>query len=158
MHDDTPTKSGTKSTTAPQEKSDQAAVDLLGFPLLFSGMARNVNLELGADLHRRINIVVCLALAVLFLYNPYLAVTPSSSVLNVHHTLSYRATVGSSELQHFSPTDARKILALSVAIVLSWLDAPANPIVSRVTDVSPHPACAFEVSCSDLWFRPPPSL
>jgi hypothetical protein len=102
--------------------------------------------------------VVCLALAVLFLYNPYLAVTPSSNVLNIHHTLSYRATVGSSELQHFNPTDARKILALSVAVVLSWLDAPANLIVSRVTEVSPHPTCAFEVPCSDLWFRPPPSL
>jgi hypothetical protein len=121
-------------------------------------MAGNVNLERGVGLRRRTNLVVCLALAVLFLYNPYLAVTPSSNVLNIHHTLSYRATVGSSELQHFSPTDARKILALSVAIVLSWLDAPANPIVSRVSEVSPHPACAFEVSCSDLWFRPPPSL
>jgi len=121
-------------------------------------MAGKVNLERGVGLHRRTNMVVCLALAVLFLYNPYLAVTPSSNVLNIHHTLSYRATVGSSELQHFSPTDARKILALSAAIVLSWLDAPANPIVSRVTEVSPHPACAFEVSCSDLWFRPPPSL
>ena len=121
-------------------------------------MAGDVNLERGVSLHRRINVVVCLALAVLFLYNPYIVVTPSSSVLNVHHTLSYRATVASSELQHFSPTDARKILALSVATVLSWLDSPANPIVRRVPVVSPHPARAFEVVCSDLWFRPPPSL
>jgi hypothetical protein len=121
-------------------------------------MARVINLGRGAGLHRRINIVVCLSLAVLFLYNPYLAVTPSSSVLNVHHSLSYRATVGSSELQHFSPTDARKIFALSIASVLSWLDSPAKPIVSRVTEVSAHPACAFEVVCSDLWFRPPPAI
>src|SRR6202035_1633896 len=121
-------------------------------------MAGNVNLERGVGLHRRINIVVCLALAVLFLYNPYLAVTPSSNVLNIHHSLSYRATVGSSELQHFSPTDARKILALSVATVLSWLDSPANPIVSRVTEVSADPARAFELVCSDQWFRPPPAV
>jgi len=121
-------------------------------------MAGNVNFGRGTGSHRRIDIVVCLALAFLFLYNPYLAVTPSSSVLNVHHTLSYRATVGSSELQHFSPTDARKIFALSVATVLSWLDSPAIPIVNRVTEVSPHPACAFEVLCSDLWFRPPPAV
>jgi len=121
-------------------------------------MARNVNFGRGTTLHRRINIVVCLALAVLFLYNPYLAVTPSSSILNVHHTLSYRATVGSSEMQHFSPTDARKILALSVASVLSWLDSPANPVISRVTEVSLHPARAFDVLCSDLWFRPPPAV
>ena len=121
-------------------------------------MTGNVNLRRGAGLHHQTNIVVCLALAVLFLYNPYLAVTPTSSVLNVHHSLSYRATVGSSELQHFSPTDARKILALSVATVLSWLDSPAIPIVSRVTVVSPHPACAFDVVCADLWFRPPPAV
>jgi hypothetical protein len=121
-------------------------------------MAGNANLERGVALHRRIKTVVCLALAVLFLYNPYLAVTPSSNILNVRHSLSYRATVGSSELQHFSPTDARKILALSVATILSWLDSPANQIVSRVTEVSSHPACPFEVVCSDLWFRPPPAI
>jgi hypothetical protein len=121
-------------------------------------MAANVNLGRGIGLQHRINVVVCLALAVLFLYNPFLAITPSSSFLNVHHSLSYRATVGSSELQHFSPVHARKILALSVATVLSWLDSLANPIVSRVTEVSPHPGCAFEVVCSDLWFRPPPAV
>jgi hypothetical protein len=121
-------------------------------------MVRNVNLGRRLGLHRQINIVVCLALGLLFLYNPYIAVTPSFSGLNVHHSLSYRATVGSSELQHFSPTDARKILARSVASVLNWLDSPAIPIVSRLTEVSPHPACAFEGVCSDLWFRPPPAL
>jgi exosortase/archaeosortase len=121
-------------------------------------MAGNVNLGRGSDLLRRINGVVCLVLVILFLYNPYLAVAPSSSVLNVHHSLSYRATVGSSELQHFSPTNARKILALSIASVLTWLDSPASPIVVRVNEVSPHPAYAFEVVCSDLWFRPPPAV
>src|ERR1700681_4386716 len=121
-------------------------------------MTGNVNLRRGAGLHHQTNIVVCLALAVLFLYNPYLAVTPTSSVLNFHHSLSYRATVGSSELQHFSPTDARRILALSVAVVLSWLDSPANPVVSRMPEVSPHPARPFPVGCSDLWFRPPPAV
>ena len=121
-------------------------------------MAENLDLGRTAGLHRQIEMFVCLALAILFLYNPYLAVSPSSSVLNVHHTLSYRATVGSSELQHFSPTNARKIFALSVASVLNWLDSPANPMVRRITEVSAHPACAFEVVCSDLWFRPPPAV
>jgi hypothetical protein len=121
-------------------------------------VAENVDLERGAGLHRRIEIFVCLALAILFLYNPFLALTPSSNVLNVNHSLSYRATVASSELQHFSPPDARKIFALSVASVLTWLDSPANLVVSRVTKVFPYPACAFEVVCSDLWFRPPPAV
>jgi hypothetical protein len=121
-------------------------------------MARNVNLGPRAALHRRITVVVCVALAVLFLYNPFLAITSSSNVLNIHHSLSYRATVASSELQHFSPTDARKIFTLSPATVLSWLDSPATPIVSRAAEVSPQPACAFEVLCSDLFFRPPPAV
>jgi hypothetical protein len=118
----------------------------------------NLNLRHGYSLHRQINGAVCFALALLFLYNPYLSVTPSSNVLNFHHSLSYRATVGSSELQHFSPPNARKIFALSVAVVLSWLDSPANPVVSGMAEVSPHPARPFLVVCSDLWFRPPPAV
>jgi hypothetical protein len=109
-------------------------------------------------LHRQITVAVCFTLALLFLYNPYLSVTSPSKVLNFHHSLSYRATVGSSELQHFSPPNARKIFALSVAVVLSWLDSPANPVVSRMPEVSPHPARPFPVVCSDLWFRPPPAV
>ena len=115
-----------------------------------------MNLGLEAGLPRRIEILVCLTLAILFLYNPFLAVIQSSNVLNVHHSLSYRATVASSELQHFSPTDGRKIFALSVAIVLPWLDSPASPMVSRATEVSPPAARSFGILCSDLWFRPPP--
>jgi hypothetical protein len=139
-------------------KSAQASIDRLLTSYYCSDKARKVHFLHESALKRRLTVFVCLTLAVLFLYNPYLAITPSSSVLNVHHSLSYRATVGSSELQHFSPTDARKILALSVATVLSWLDSPANPIVSRVTEISADPARAFELVCSDLWFRPPPAV
>jgi len=127
-------------------------------PTIVRRRREKVHLVHESGLKRRLTVFVCVTLAILFLYNPYLALTPSSSILNVHHSLSYRATVGSSELQHFSPTDARKILALSVATVLSWLDSPANPIVSRVTEISADPARAFELVCSDLWFRPPPAV
>lgn len=120
-------------------------------------MAGNVDFGRGTSLHRRIDIVVCLALAVLFLYNPYLAVTPSSSVLNVHHTLSYRATVGSSELQHFSPPDARKIFATSIAVATTWLESPINFLVSQVAEVSTHHLRPYQLVCADLWFRPPPA-
>jgi len=120
-------------------------------------MARNVNFGHGTGFHRRIHIVVCLILAVLFLYNPYLVVTPPSSVLNVHHILSYRATLGSSELQHFSPTEARKIFATLIAVAATWLESSINSLVGQAVDVSTHHLCAHQLVCADLWFRPPPA-
>ena len=120
-------------------------------------MAENVDLERGAGLHRRIEIFVCLALAMLFLYNPFLALTPSSNVLNVNHSLSYRATVASSELQHFSPPDARKIFATPIAIATTWLESPINFLVDQAAEVFTHHLCAYQLVCADLWFRPPPA-
>src|SRR5215831_6006488 len=48
---------------------------------------------------------VCLILAILLLYNPFFAVPHSGSSLEIGHRASHRATVGASELQHFSPVD-----------------------------------------------------
>src|ERR1700724_1906097 len=121
-------------------------------------MAKNVNLERKDSLHRRIEIFVCLALAILFLYNPFLAVTSSSSVLNVHHNLSYRATVASSELQHFSPTDARRIFGTSIAVATTWLESPINSFVGQAAEVSTQHLCAYQLVCADLCFRPPPAV
>src|SRR5271165_5685736 len=49
--------------------------------------------------------VPCIVLALLFLYNPYLVGPCASGSLNVEHPASHRATVGSSELQHFTAPD-----------------------------------------------------
>lgn len=107
---------------------------------------------------RRLTAFVCVALAILFLYNPYPTLTSySSGQLNVQHSLSYRATVGSSELQHFSPPDARKIFAVPMALATTWLESPINFIVGQAAEVSPHYLCAYQLVCADLWFRPPPA-
>jgi len=45
---------------------------------------------------------VCFCLVLFLLYNPYLAAPSSADGLNVRHPASNRATVGSSELQHFA--------------------------------------------------------
>jgi len=45
---------------------------------------------------------VCLLLVLLLLYNPFLMAPGSDGGLNVRHPASNRATVGSSELQHFT--------------------------------------------------------
>ena len=113
---------------------------------------------LESGLKRRLTVSVCVALAILFLYNPYATLASSSSgQLNIQHSLSYRATVGSSELQHFSPTDARKTFAVPIAVATTWLESPINILVGQVAEVSPHHLCAYQLVCADLWFRPPPA-
>jgi hypothetical protein len=111
-----------------------------------------------SGLRRQLTVFVCVALAILFLYNPYptLASSPSGK-LNVQHSLSYRATVGASELQHFSPPDARKIFATPIAIATTWLESPINFLVGRAAEVPTHHLCAYQLVCADLWFRPPPT-
>jgi hypothetical protein len=94
----------------------------------------------------------------LFLYNPYVTLASSpSGELTVKHSLSYRATIGSSELQHFSPPNVRKIFATLFVIATTWLESPANFLVGRASDVSTHHLCAYQLVCADLWFRPPPA-
>ena len=111
-----------------------------------------------SGLHRRLTVFVCVTLALLFLYNPYPTLGSSSSgQLNVQHSLSYRATVGSSELQHFSPPDARKIFALPMAVAATWLESPINFIVGQAAEVSTHHLRAYQLVSADLWFRPPPA-
>jgi hypothetical protein len=117
-----------------------------------------VSLVLQSGLQRRLTVFVCVALAILFLYNPYLTLASSSSgQLNVQHSLSYRATVGSSELQHFSPPDARKTFAVPIAVATTWLESSINFLVGQAAEVSPHHLCAYQLVCADLWFRPPPA-
>lgn len=111
-----------------------------------------------SGLNRRLTVSVCLTLAILFLYNPYVTLASSpSGKLTVQHALSYRATVGSSELQHFSPPNARKFFATPLAIATTWLESPVNFIVGRAAEVSTQHLCAYQLVCADLWFRPPPA-
>ena len=101
---------------------------------------------------------VCLCLALLLLYNPYLAGPGSARGLNLRHPASNRATVGASELQSFSPADGQdKLSTPAIASVEPFLSFPnlssqAIELVPQV--VSP----AQQFFGSSLWFRPPPAL
>jgi len=101
--------------------------------------------------------VLSLVLALLFLYNPYQSTLASSRGLTVRHRVSYRATVGSSELQHFTPTDRQdKATAEHDAIVESFvsLSRPADSFLPRpAEEILLQP----QVLCASLWFRPPPA-
>jgi hypothetical protein len=102
--------------------------------------------------------LLCLALAVLFLHNPYLATPSLSGGLKVGHPASHRSTVGSSELQHFSPVGTQVIDAAKVALAKSVYDLLLNVSESahivNVDEDLPHQAIFY----SSLWFRPPPVL
>ncbi len=105
----------------------------------------------------RLRAVVCLLLAGLLLYNPFLSVIHSSTGLSVHHLSRNRATVGAAELQHFSPVS--KDVAADALLVERTGEIIATSggqefqlaiVLTRDRVISPD----FSLS---LWFRPPPS-
>ena len=99
---------------------------------------------------------ICLILATLLLYNPFFAVPHSGSSLEIGHRASHRATVGASELQHFSPIDGWGALPA--------IDAGAVVVVLPLTELSPQfflpllpiPRFSPQFFGPGLWFRPPP--
>ena len=104
-------------------------------------------------------LLVCLLLAVLSLYNPYLAATGGSAGLSFCHAASYRATVGASELQHFSPTNNRDFLATPLLATLdTFLDRIEFHTEPQAWPVAPVLAPPLLLLPSSLWFRPPPTI
>jgi hypothetical protein len=102
---------------------------------------------------------VCLLLVALCLYNPFQAAAPSSDSLNIRHSASNRATVGASELQHFSPTDVRKVFSVSLAVLFGWFELPVSlPLNSAVDVCDAHQPYSCQFLSSDFWFRPPPAI
>jgi hypothetical protein len=106
-------------------------------------------------------ILICVLLAGLFLYNPFLSAARSSDALTVCHPASHRATVGASELEQFTPSgdtamaslpdtkDARELLPRPAAA-----DCPQSRYAEFAElAVTPHPGFS-----SSLWFRPPPTV
>jgi hypothetical protein len=109
--------------------------------------------ERGANRHAW----VCMLLAFLFLYNPYLSVPGSVGGLNVEHPASHRATVGFSELERYSPTGndrAHVFVAIFFATFFSFPTPAASDSfpIERLELQLPQ-----QVWCASLWFRPPPA-
>jgi hypothetical protein len=101
--------------------------------------------------------VFCLVLVVFLLSNPFLSLFRAPGDASVRHPVSHRATVGSSELQHFSPVSGLQAPNTS----------PAQADIERIPVRSEQPVripakdqellpAAPEFSAS-LWFRPPPA-
>jgi len=104
----------------------------------------------------RLRAVVCLLLAGLLLYNPFLSLIQSPTGLSVHLLPRNRATVGSAELQHFSPVSrdvAADILLVErtgeVTAISGGQESRLAPDFTRDRVITPD-------FSSNLWFRPPP--
>lgn len=121
-------------------------------------MRRETNPSVGAGTLPSWFRALCFLLMVLLIHNPYLIAPLNADGLNVSHRPSYRATVGTSELQHFSPPDNQSALT-ALAVRRSNDPVPVlqddrYPFASSAEVLSPPQQFWF----SGLWFRPPPFL
>src|SRR5579863_6017370 len=101
---------------------------------------------------------LCLLLVVFFLYNPFCTICMSSGLSAVvHHPVSYRSTIASSELG-CGTVQHTKLHVVPLAVLVTAVKIPLqdqNDIRPRpVADTIPAVTQAFATS---LWFRPPPA-
>jgi hypothetical protein len=92
----------------------------------------------------------------LVVYNPFAALNGSSSHLSYEKLARNRATLGSSELQHFSPVldpfvqpDLDRETGVSEAVA-AVQEIPPGLVQPEVSPIEPE-------LYASLWFRPPPS-
>jgi hypothetical protein len=97
-------------------------------------------------------VCLCLLVIVLVVYNPFAALNGSSDHLSYDELARNRASIGSSELQHFSP-----------------VSSPDSQVELHIDMLSAEPRSCAQESQQELipaepellagaWFRPPPSL
>jgi hypothetical protein len=100
---------------------------------------------------------LCLLLAVFFLYNPFCAICMSSGTSAVvHHPVSYRSTIASSELGCGTVQHTKlHVVSLTVLVTSVKIPLPNKDYIrpKPVEDTVPAVTQAFATS---LWFRPPP--
>jgi hypothetical protein len=105
----------------------------------------------------KLQVWLCLVLASLFLYNPFLAGADSFGGLNLRHPLSNRATIGSSELQQFRVTNGRSTFAIPAAASIEFHTSLPEPSVGVSEGPAEDILPAQQFLCASLWFRPPPA-
>jgi len=98
---------------------------------------------------------MCVLLAALILYNPFAALCFSHGTIEVHTLQRNRASVGASELQHFSPVqDDIPQVDVNLEANREELMAPAGTYVAQGFERE------VELPQSDIvskvWSRPPP--
>ena len=105
----------------------------------------------------RWQVLLCVVLVGLLLYNPFVGLWGANDGFCYDHLARNRATVGASELQHFSP--------VSNSATQSELDVdvPATGLLQVVCEECPH-TDILEVTplqiefFTEHWNKPPPAL
>jgi hypothetical protein len=102
---------------------------------------------------------LCLLLAMLLLYNPFVSLLHSGGPVSVNHHARNRATVGACELQHYAPVSNQTTVRVSAAEYS--LVIPPDTVASEFSSADPlllvRRICGTGFS-SSLWFRPPPTI
>ena len=101
--------------------------------------------------------VVCLLLAALLLYNPFVGLIHSQTGLLVHHLARNRATAGSAELRHFSPVSNGVDADVQLEERTGGITPASSGQEFRLTPALTRNFIINLDFSSNLWFRPPPS-
>ena len=130
------------------------------------GVPALINMNASTTTSRRISvpwwqILTCVLLAGLFLYNPFLAASSATDGLSVCHPASHRATVGSSELERCTQANDTALAFLPNLADIQEL-IPRLAVMHSTQRQYPEqkeavatPQTGFS---SSLWFRPPPAV
>lgn len=103
--------------------------------------------------------VVCLLVAISFLYNPFLGTASVMGGRTVNHLPSFRATVASLELLKFAPEEKRETAAIQecdvqVPVVLAPVSVETTFPAPSASEYRP----VQFVPKGNLFFRPPPAV
>jgi hypothetical protein len=100
-----------------------------------------------------------LLLGIFFLYNPFIALGMSGGRLAVvHHPVSYRATLASSELGCATLQAQKEYLAPLKILVAEQRAVLRQPDESRSKPAEQPVRAITQEFVASLWFRPPPVL
>jgi hypothetical protein len=98
---------------------------------------------------------MCVLLVAFLLYNPFAALCISHTTIEVHTLQRNRASVGSSELQHFSPVqDGKQQVDLNLESNREEVAVPAKGFLARGFEREIEIPQSRIVS--KVWSRPPP--
>lgn len=99
---------------------------------------------------------LCVLLAALFLYNPFVTAPSSGLGLNLQHSASHRATVGASELQQFRASE-RLAPVVRMEALASEMVLVKVVVFERFAPLDVEVRAAQNDLPASLWFRPPPA-
>ena len=98
---------------------------------------------------------VCVVLICLVIYNPFAAATAAPSHLSYAQMARNRATIGSSELQKYSPV-ADPIVQPDFDVEVRGAECAATVQESQPGMIQREETPFQPELCASLWFRPPP--